>query len=560
MYPRCLPAERASHRLARLAVTSLAAGVSLLGTDAAHGADRTDSIPNTVGPPAGVGFYVNPNAPGLDTTRVQEIITRSLVRWGNTYLGTTTNAPGVADDQNVIGVADLPADMLGLTQSRSREIPTPVPATRTCAPSPREPSHTVVRRNRSRIVRLRSDRVVRGRVRRRSVRRRLRVPTYRLVKTTAVTQQCTLGDATTALSPTLEFDVSLTSSPGSPNQWTLGPALPTANEFDFETNALHELGHVSGLAHQIDRCDPSTPMPVSQGTAEYWHAPIAGEWLRPGCAAPAPPAPITGVDSTEPLPGPGAAALSGQSILINPRVPAGYDSARFVSVAERAIRRAGGTTAGVTDIAPANGDGNTVLGFATLGVRTLSSSNSTARRRVVQAYKIRTCRRARVRVRKQAVIRKLVRARGPRLRRDVIKSRRRTVSGYRCASTTRPSQTSALAPELDLRFNDRTIAWEFGPRFPADGTRLDLETAILQNVMAAGGAPAGASCDTATPNSSAGAAPGDWWRSTAEVRRSRCVVGGPFNLQKTRTLRSAGGHAVVHRVGGPPAEDVQDLP
>jgi hypothetical protein len=242
-------------------------------------------------------------------------------------------------------------------------------------------------------------------------------------------------------------------------------------------------------------------MPVSQGEGEYWHAALPGEWLRLGCSPPAPPPPTTGADSTEPLPGRGATALAGQSILINPRVPAGYDSARFVSVAERAIRRAGGTPAGLTDIAPANGDGNTVLGFATLGFRTLSSSNTTPRRQVVEPYRIQACGKARMRVRARAVVRRSVRVGRLRLRRDIVKTRRRNVSGYRCTSENRPSQTTPLAPELDLRINDGAIAWEFGPRFPADGKRTDLETAILQNVMAAGGAPFGARCDTATPDS-----------------------------------------------------------
>ncbi|MEA2181832.1 MAG: hypothetical protein QOF69_1017 [Solirubrobacteraceae bacterium] len=543
-----LSAMRASQRLGRLVVTLLAAGTILLAaTDAARGADRTDPIPSTVGPPGGVGFYVNPSAPGWNATRVQEIIRRSLARWGDTYLGTTTNAPGVADGQNVIGVATLPAGTLGLSQSRSTQTTTSIAATRTCVASAREPSDTVVRRNRSRTVRLRRDRVVAGHVRRTSVSRKLRVPSYQRVRKPAITQLCTLGDATTAVTPTPEFDVALNQSAGGSNEWTLGPAFPTGNQFDFETNVLHELGHVSGLAHELDRCDPSTPMPASQGAAEYWHG--VDEWSRPGCGAPAPPAPITGVDSEEPLPGAGASTLAGQSILINPTVPAGYDSARFVSVAGRAIRRAGGTPAGVSNIAPSNGDGNSVLGFAPLGAGTLSSSSRTPRRQIMRSYKVQTCRRARVRVRKPAVIRKFVRVGRLRLRRDVITTRARNVSGFRCTTRRRAGRTSTLPPELDLRINDRTIAWEFGPRFPVDGTRWDLETAILQNVIGAGGAPPGAPCDTATPDG-LGAAPGDWWRSSAEVRRSRCLAGGSPNVKETRTLRGTAGKEIVLRASG----------
>ena len=239
------------------------------------------------------------------------------------------------------------------------------------------------RSNRSLTARLRRD-VGRGTsVRRRTVKRTLRVPRLQRVRAPLSVRVCTLTAATTSTTVTPQFDVLLKPAPQF-GPWSLGPALPVSPAYDFETNALHELGHISGLAHQIDECDPSTPMPSDQSPGEYWHA--VDEWRRPGCPVQAPPAPapavLTGADSAEPLPGAGR-QLAGQRILINPRVPAGYDAARFVAVADRAIRRAGGTPAGLTNVAPVPGDGQTVLGFAGLRDGVLSSWGTVARRQSV---------------------------------------------------------------------------------------------------------------------------------------------------------------------------------
>ena len=535
----------------------LAAALSLFA-GSARAADRSDPIPASVGPPGGVGFYVNPSAPGLDPARVQEIVLRSLQRWGDTFLGLTTAQPGAIDGTNVIGVGTLPSGALGVTQTRSPQTVTPVAATRSCVPTQRELTDKVTRRNRALRVSLRRDAIVGRRLRRRSVRRTIRVPTYARTRAAAVTQLCTLGSATSNVTAKPEIDVVLQTSPGS-HPWQLGPALPTDSEYDFETNALHELGHVSGLAHQIDECDPSTPMPVSQSDSEYWHA--VDEWLRPDCAVSAPPAPapavLNGSDSTEPLPGAGATTLAGMSIHVNPRVPAGYDAARFVAVATRAIRRAGGTPVDVADVAPTSGDGVSVLGFASLGTGTLSSVTRTPRRQVVEAYGVSSCRRATRRVRRQIVVRRVLRRRGLRLRRDVVQTRTRSVRGFACTKSTRPATTTSIAPEIDLRINQDSIAWELGPKLPTDGTRWDLETAVLQDIMT--GLPRGSACDATTPNTSAGVQPGDWWRSTTEVRRTRCESGTSNSAASTRRLRSGGAATTLHLAGGLPA-DVRTLP
>jgi len=544
-------------RAASKSIVWLAAALFLFAGPA-RAADRSDPIPASVGPPGGVGFYVNPSAPGLDPARVQEIIQRSLQRWGDTFLGLTTATPGVVDGTNVIGVGTLQSGVLGVTQTRSPLTVTPVEPTRSCVPTRRELTDTVTRRNRALRVSLRRDAITGRRVVRRSVRRTIRVPTYARTRAAAVTQLCTLGSATSNVTAKPEIDVVLQTSPGN-YPWQLGPALPTDSEYDFETNALHELGHVSGLAHQVDECDPSTPMPVSQSNAEYWHA--VDEWLRPGCPVPAPPAPapavLNGSDSTEPLPGAGATTLAGVSIHVNPRVPAGYDSARFVAVATRAIRRAGGTPADATDVAPTSGDGVSVLGFASLGTDTLSSVSRVPRSQVVEAYTVSSCRRATRRVRRQVVIRRVVRRRGLRLRRDVVQTRARSVRGFRCTKSTRPATTTSIAPEIDLRVNDGSVAWELGPKLPTDGTRWDLETALLQDIMT--GLPRGSACDATTPNTSAGVQPGDWWRSSAEVRRTRCEAGTSNSAASTRRLRAGAGATTMHLVGGRPA-DVRALP
>ena len=378
-----------------------------------------------------------------------------------------------------------------------------------------------------------------GAVRRRTVKRTLRVPRFERVRAPRSVRVCTLTAATTFTTVTPQFDVLIKPAPVS-GPWSLGPALPVSPAYDFESNVLHELGHISGLAHHVDRCDPATPMPSGQSPGEYWHA--VDEWRRPGCAVAAPPAPapvvLTGADSAEPLPGAGT-KLAGQRIFVNPRVPAGYDAARFVAVAERAIRRAGGTPAGLTNVAPVPGDRRTVLGFAALRDGVLSSWGTVARRQAVPKYKVRSCRVARVRVRRPVVLRRTVTRGGLRLRRDVVQTKVRTVSGFTCTTRTRPAKTARIAPELDVRISETAVAWEFGPRLPADGTRWDLESALLQTLAGASGAPTGGRCDTTTPNSSTGLSPGDWWRSAAQVRRTRCAAGTSNSEAPAVAQRSA---------------------
>ncbi len=536
-------------RLGLVVVAAAPFAAALVGP--ARAADRSDPIPATVGPPGGVGFYANPAAPGLDPARVQEILVRSLVRWGNTYLGPTNSAPGVEDGVSVIGVTALPDGLLGLAQVRTDERTIRTPAHTVCARVPRRTGDTVRRTNRSLRILLRHDVVVDGAVRRRTIPRTLRVPRFKRVRTPVRVRVCTRIAATTSTSVSPEYDVLLKPSPQF-GPWSLGPAPAVAPAYDFETNVLHELGHISGLAHQIDGCDPATPMPSGQSQAEYWHA--VEEWRRPGCAVQFPPAPAApapdGSDSVEPLPGAGR-ALAGQRILVNPRVPAGYDPTRFVAVAERAIRRAGGTPAGVTTAAPVAGDGKTVLGFAGLRDGVLTSWGTAALHESVPAYTVRSCRSTRVRVLREAVLRRTVRSGSLRLRRDSIRTEGRAVRGYRCKRRRIAARSGEIAPELDVRVSDTAVAWELGPRLPVDGTRWDLESALLRTLASASGAPTGSACDTATPNSSAGLSPGDWWRSSSEVRRTRCLAG-------TSNRAALGGGTARPR--SVPAGDGHELP
>jgi hypothetical protein len=550
----------------RLTLAAATCTAGLLLAAPAQAADHTDAIPATVGPPGGIGFYFNPSVVGLNpaasaanAARVQAVVLRSLARWGDSYLGLTTAAPGTADGVNVIGVGPLDDGVLGLTQTRSTDATAPVAASQSCVPTAREPTSTAIRDDRTITAHLHRDSFVGRRLRHRVLKRKLKVPHYKLVTSPAIAQLCTFEAATSNTSATPEYDVTLSPDPVD-DPWQLGPALPTTTQFDFETDALHELGHVSGLAHQVSLCDPSTPMPTSEAPAEFWHA--VGDWKRPGCTPSVPPAPApvvsNGVDSPEPLPGAGATALAGIGVYVNPRVPAGYDPGRFVGVATRAIQRAGGTPLGVTNNPPTSGDGVSVMGFAPLGVGVLTSATRVPRQQVLQPYAVASCRKKTVHVRRQVVIHKVKHQRGRRLRRDVVQTKTRSVSGFACTSSPRPAVTAAIASEVDLQVNQQTLAWEFGPKFPTDGTRTDLETALLQDVMS--GTPEGTSCDTTTPNSSSGASPGDWWRSAAEVSRARCVSGATNTVATTtRKLRSGGGQTTVHRTGalGP---DVQPLP
>jgi hypothetical protein len=545
----------------RRLLACLAVGGLLLPAGDALAADRSDPIPPSVGPPGAIGFYVNPAVPGLDPARVASIAQQSLARWGDTYLGLTTATPGVVDGLNVIGAADLAPELLGQMQARSNGASVAAPARQTCVPAQRELGDTVRRVNRVLRAKLRRDVLSRGRMRRRTVRRQIRVPKFTRKRAPVIAQLCTSAPATSNPAPRYEFDVLVRPAPAS-GPWTLGPALPAPFEYDFETNLLHELGHVSGLAHHSDDCDPATPMATGQANGGYWHA--VDEWRLPLCAVAHPPAPaptvVAGSDSGEPLPGAGARALAGQRILVNPRVPAGYDSARFVAVATRAITRAGGVAVDLTSAPPTNGDGLSVLGFAPLDVGILTTSSSLPQSQTLAAYGVASCRAATVRVRRQVVLRRFVRRSGLRLRRDVIKTRTRAVPGFKCTTTRRPSSSAPVAPELDLRINEVAIAWEFGPRLPTYGTRWDLETALLQAVMSAGGAPAGTACDTTTPNSAGGAAPGDWWRSSTEVSRAGCTALASTALAARHSARSRGGRTTtVHRASGLPG-DVRVVP
>jgi len=212
-----------------------------------------------------------------------------------------------------------------------------------------------------------------------------------------------------------------------------------------------------------------------------------------------------------------------------------------------------GPPASQTTTPPVTGDGQTVLGFATLSAGILTTSNRVAQVRTLLAYSTARCSRAKVRVRRWIVQKRFTR-RG--LRRDIVRKRTRTVGGYRCRNTTHPARNIPIAPEIDLRVNTHGSTWEFGPAFPVLGTKWDLETALLQLVMGAGGAPAGTACDATTPNTASGVAPGDWWRSSGEVRRLRCQSGVGTNTER-RSARSSGGSAAkVHRATGAPTGDV----
>ena len=498
--------------------SALILGALALGgwVPAARAQDRTDPIPARVGGPGGVAFGVNPAVPaGMDAARYLDIAGRSIGRWGDRQAGATDVVPGTPDGKNVLGIHALPAGVLGRTTQWSTEVPIPVPATHVCTASGATVSdQSSVRVRSTKRLKLRRDVLRHGRVRHRTV--RVAVARYRdqLRAAPLLVARCRAQRGVRRMATTIETDVELAPSPGG-GVWQMGPAKPEPMQWDFETNLLHELGHVSGLGHQRDHCDPLSPMPVGQADGDWWHA--ADDWNHATCSASPASTPTPGSDSPEAI----APGLGGATIYVNPAVPRDVEPGRWLALAQRIVARAGGRYGGTTSTPPQAGDDTNVIGFSTLPPTAYLWPIQTPVAVASETPQHRTCVPRRTKVRERFAVRRTVRVRGRRLRRDILRARSKSIASYRCSSTAASTTAEPGATELDLLINGATLAWQAGPDHPDDATRLDLETALIQGVQTLSGAPKGGRCDTTTANTSL--AFGDWWRSSTDVRRSNCT-------------------------------------
>ncbi len=280
-------------------------------------------------------------------------------------------------------------------------------------------------------------------------------------------------------------------------------------------------------------------------------------------------APAAAQDPTDPL-YPAIGPAGGLTFNINPAVPPGYDSARFVSVVRRSLARWGDVDGGLTDAAPGDGtDGVHVIGFAsppeiafpgalgiyrtgvsvTQEVRPSGQRCLTVHRRVPVTKTVREARRVRVRVplrrrgkivrRNGKIVYQVLKRRGKVVRRNgkpVYK--KRTVIRYRNVDRVsyemQPVETCEELTSLQdvEHFDyavllDSDVKWAFGPAHPQwteDGTETDLESVVLHELGHVSGlGHSSEECDAATPMAIRRYS-GDWWRSPTDVSVAECLL------------------------------------
>ena len=536
----------------RLALTALLAATMAPAAHATH--DRSDPIPASVGPADTRSYWVNADAnrpAGVDRGRFLDIAQRTLQRWGATYLGTTTTASpdNHRDDLDVIGFStstELDDSVVGLnTKVKGGTVRTPGGGETCAVAADMGTTQTVTPVPSTVRLRLRSDRVRKGRVRRRSITTTRTLTAPRVDSTPVSGQRCVHVQPGGESDPATVFDESDVQLRATGAAWFDGEGDPPTSQVDLESVLIHELGHAAGLAHQPQNCDPRTPMRPSGGGGDFWRG--VDEYRYADCASYAEvPDPAHGAEAAFP-----GGTLGGRAIHVNPAVPAGYDSARFVAVAQNVIGRWGGTFAGTTEARPAQGDGVSVIGFDVIARTQYEVTNRTTTERLVFAP-YRTCTIvegpvASYRV-KKATKKVRVRVRG---RRRVLKLRRdrvvkRTVSGPatgQCVDHPAESRSAAPVVETDIGIAHEMDAYDMGPAHPVLETKVDMATLLASALgQAAGIAPAACGA-TATPVTSVIPA-GDWWHTPADLKRMPCPAPNRAAAAPEPTEPSSG--SVVH--------------
>jgi hypothetical protein len=507
------------HRLA--APLAVAATSAALVAPAAAQTDREDAIPASVGPANVHGFYVNPQTPpGVDPARWMALAQRTLRRWGDTFLGETGSSAALhSDHQNTIGFTALGAGQLGRTSSSEFSQSQTLTRVDQCttvdvAGTDDTVAEQIVRKR----FRLRRDVIRKSRVRRRMLTRSAERRSETVARQPLQGTQCVTGPGGTAARlQSREVDVEMGTTP-TPYSWDAGPAHPTSSQVDLEETLLHELGHAHGLAHQLDKCDVTTPMRGQLPSESWWRAQDEAAWADCPTTSKSP-------GDTPPDPGaPPATPLAGITVYANPALAGGLDPERFAQVVQAVVTRLGGAYGGTSPSAPGDPDATSVVGLAPVYGNGLSETSQFPLSTTVTTPAHLSCTQERrtftIRVVKRASITRRVRGKRVRLRRDHFVNGKQTRTTFACDEQPAVTAEVGTGTEVDVRINDR-YAYELGPTHPVLGTRYDLETAVLSGLLAATGTPRSAdACSTTTPV--APLMPGDWWRGADDVSRAQC--------------------------------------
>jgi hypothetical protein len=509
-------------RRASLLLAVAAAALAVASPAHAQGTDREDPIPPSVGPGNVHGFYVNPQTPaGVDPTRWLALVQRVLRRWGDPYLGPTGASPANHTDRvSTIGFSgSLGSSFLGLTSGNDFATPQTLERVDQCSTvdvAGTDDAHeTKLTRKR---FRLRRDLVRKGRVRKRTITRSAERRAETVSRTPLTGRQCVTGDdVDVARLPHRELDIEIGTNP-TPYTWDLGPAHPTSNQVDLEETLLHELGHTHGLAHQLPKCDVTTPMRAQLPSGSWWRGQDEAAWTD---------CPTTTQSPGDTPPDPGqmpTTLLAGITVFANPALAAGLDPGRFAQVVQSVVTRLGGTYGGTTTAAPGDPDRVSVVGLASVFGNGLAETSSIPLSTELTVPAHLACMQERraftIHVVKRASVGRRVGSRLVKLRRDHFVNEKHERTTFACDAQPAMTTVVGTGTEVDVRLNDR-YGYEFGPTHPLIGTRYDLETAVLSGLMDATGSPRSSDvCSTTTPV--APLMPGDWWRGPSDISRSQC--------------------------------------